>query len=141
VRRADAASIHGVVAGIAAEVPGRPLMVQSYLPEIEEGEWSLIFLGGAFAHAVLKRPAPGEFRINSRFGGTRAAVSPPRAMIADGEHVASLLPEVPLYARIDGVMRDGRLLCTELELTDPNLYFDLAPESAQKLASLTLAHL
>jgi glutathione synthase/RimK-type ligase-like ATP-grasp enzyme len=45
-------------------------MVQPFLREIREGEWSLIFLGGEFGHAVVKRPAKGDFRVQHDFGGT-----------------------------------------------------------------------
>jgi hypothetical protein len=46
------------------------VMVQPFLPEIREGEWSLIFLGGEFSHAVVKRPVDGDFRVQHDFGGT-----------------------------------------------------------------------
>ncbi len=139
VRRVDAESVDAAIADILAEAPGRPLMVQPYLPEIAAGEWSLVFIGGEFAHAVLKRPAAGDFRVNSRFGGVRARAEPVGGIIEDAARILDLLPARPLYARIDGVVRAGSLLCTELELTDPGLYFDLAPESAGKLAVATLA--
>jgi glutathione synthase/RimK-type ligase-like ATP-grasp enzyme len=45
------------------ELPDDVYLVQPFLPEIQsEGEWSLIYLDGEFSHAVLKRPADGDYR-------------------------------------------------------------------------------
>ena len=33
-----------------------------------------------------------------------------------------------LYARVDGVLKDGKLLLMELELIEPDLYFSHFPE-------------
>ena len=47
------------------------VMVQPLLPEVADaGEWSLVFLGRRFSHAVLKRPAPGDYRVQWEFGGS-----------------------------------------------------------------------
>ena len=57
-----------------------------------------------------------------------------------GEHeraVASVLDAVEgslAYARVDLVAVDGGLLLMELELIEPDLFFPLAPESAERLA-------
>src|SRR5258706_7374133 len=46
------------------------MMVQEFMPEVaEEGEWSLIFFGGQFSHAVKKYPATGDFRVQEALGG------------------------------------------------------------------------
>jgi len=40
------------------------VLVQPFVPEIQsEGEWSLVFFGGAFSHAVLKVPGAGDYRV------------------------------------------------------------------------------
>ena len=36
------------------------------------GEWSLVFIDGALTHAVVKRPASGDFRVQAHYGGTSA---------------------------------------------------------------------
>lgn len=119
---------------------GRPLMIQEYLPEIEKGEFSFVFVGGSLAHVVLKRPAPGEFRVNSRFAPPRReVVEPTRDLRSDASAVLHAVGEPTLYARIDGVERGGRLICTEVELTDPSLYLDLVPSTAHLLAEATTA--
>ena len=41
-----------------------PAIIQPFIPEIvSSGEWSLVFLGGEFSHAVIKRPTAGDFRV------------------------------------------------------------------------------
>ena len=37
------------------------------------GEWSLVFFAGRFSHAVLKRPAAGDFRVQAEHGGSTEA--------------------------------------------------------------------
>jgi hypothetical protein len=48
----------------------RPVMIQPFVEEIQSrGEWSLVFIDSAFTHAVLKRPATGDFRMQPRLDG------------------------------------------------------------------------
>jgi hypothetical protein len=37
--------------------------------------------------------------------------------------VLGAIDDVPLYARVDGVVRGGDLLLMELELIEPNVFF------------------
>lgn len=131
-----------------ALVTGRPsgVMVQPYLPEIEDGEWSLIFLGGEFSHAVKKIPAAGEFRVQHDFGGSIERRTPDVALIDDARAVLSAAAEATntaiaeiLYARVDGVMRTGHLLLMELELIEPVLFFAQAPGAAARMAELIVS--
>ncbi|KAA3600104.1 MAG: hypothetical protein DWQ06_09910, partial [Calditrichaeota bacterium] len=47
------------------------ILVQRFLPEIQtKGEWSLIFFGNEFSHAILKKAKQGDFRVQSDFGGS-----------------------------------------------------------------------
>ena len=43
-----------------------------------------------------------------------------------------------LYARIDGIVRDQRLICTEIELADPSLYMQAHPPTADLVARATI---
>src|SRR5262249_42901503 len=75
----------------------RPLMVQPFLEEIRDrGEWSLIFIDGVFTHAVLKRPGPGDFRVQSRYGGRSAPADAPGHLIATARQALAALPSAPL---------------------------------------------
>ncbi|MEO0680489.1 MAG: hypothetical protein AAF192_08750 [Pseudomonadota bacterium] len=138
VTRTDRAGLAEAAEAAARALPGRPLMLQAFLPEIAEGEWSLCFIGGAFSHAVRSVPAAGEFRVNSRLGGTRAAAEAPAAARRSAEALLRRVPWPLLYARVDGVMREGGFVITELELTDPELFMHLAPGAAERLAEATM---
>ncbi|MFN3452711.1 MAG: RimK family alpha-L-glutamate ligase, partial [Sphingorhabdus sp.] len=66
--------------GIPDSVGGQRMMIQPYLPTIaEEGEYSLFYFGGNFSHAIIKRPAAGDFRVQEQYGGYEEAVAPPTA--------------------------------------------------------------
>jgi glutathione synthase/RimK-type ligase-like ATP-grasp enzyme len=112
-------------------------MVQPFLPSLEsDGELSLVFVEGAFAHAVRKRPAPGDFRVQSLWGGTaqREIPSAPERDLA--ELAMAQLEEPPLYARVDLVKdANGHPRLIELELIEPNLYLTEHPPTARALAA------
>jgi len=124
---------------LVAEACASGVLVQEFLPEIADGELSLIYFDGLFSHAVRKRPPQGEFRVNSRFGATRSAEMPPRAVTEQGAAALRTLPEVPLYARVDGVVRDGQLIVIEVEVLEPALFLDFDPGSAERFAAATIA--
>ncbi|MCA1727688.1 MAG: hypothetical protein LC722_08600 [Actinobacteria bacterium] len=101
------------------------VMVQPFLEEVpSDGEWSLIFFDGRFSHGVLKRPAGGDFRVQTKHGGTVEAAEPDDALIASAEAVLAHAPSGLLYARVDGVARGGALLLMELEILEPALFFE-----------------
>ncbi|MEM1315818.1 MAG: hypothetical protein AAGI51_14770 [Pseudomonadota bacterium] len=141
VVRSDRAGLTAAIEASGREAPGRPLMLQAFLPEIRDGEWSLCWIDGAFSHAVRLVPVEGEFRVNSRFGASREALDPPEAARRSAEALLRRVPWRWLYARVDGVMRDGAFVVTELELTDPELYLALVPGSAERLAAATVARI
>jgi glutathione synthase/RimK-type ligase-like ATP-grasp enzyme len=106
----------------------RPALVQPYLPEIEGGELSLVFLAGQYSHAVLKRPRPGDFRVQADFGGTVESIRPDSSVVAAAARVLRAAPGETLYARVDLCLVAGRVQLMELELLEPALFF--ATESA-----------
>ena len=111
-------------------------MVQPLIGEVRDpGEWSLLFFGGQFSHAVLKRPAAGDYRVQWEFGGSAEAMAPPRALIADAERVLAAAPGTTVYARVDGVERDGHLTLMELELIEPHLFLGWDAGAAGRLAA------
>jgi glutathione synthase/RimK-type ligase-like ATP-grasp enzyme len=115
------------------------VMVQPFLEEIAtEGEWSLIFIGGIFSHAVLKRPAAGGFLVQPEHGGTSTPADPPPRLIDDAALALGSAPGRTLYARVDGVRRGDRLVLLELELLEPDLFFRFAPGSADRFADALL---
>jgi glutathione synthase/RimK-type ligase-like ATP-grasp enzyme len=105
------------------------LIVQPFIDAIAGGEWSIIFLDGALSHEVLKRPAAGDFRVQQELGGSAVRADAPAEVRALAERLVDSLPERPLYARVDIVMTPSGPLLMELELIEPELFFDLAPQS------------
>ncbi len=135
VRLIPAAAIAATVAEVAAAYPDRPFLLQPLIESvISEGEWSFIFIAGAFSHALLKRPAPGDFRAHGIYDGVVAFADPSPDDLAQAEAIVAALPFDLLYARLDLVRIGNRLAVMELELIEPMLYFDHAPAAAGRLA-------
>ena len=106
------------------------LLVQPFMPEIQEmGELSLLFFQGKFSHAILKKPKNGDFRVQSQFGGQYQIFEPDTAMLATAQNIIKTFGGDLLYARVDGILKDGKLLLMELELIEPDLYFDYYPDA------------
>ena len=117
------------------------LLVQEFVPEIRDGELAGVFFDGTFAHALRRRAAAGEFRINSQYGGTMEMTTLPGDTVEAMQAVLALLPEMPLYARVDGVVRDGGFVLMECEVNEPALGLHLAPGSAERFADALLRRL
>jgi glutathione synthase/RimK-type ligase-like ATP-grasp enzyme len=133
--------VAALVGRLPEEVRSTGVLVQEFLPEIADGELSLVYVDGVFSHAVRKRPPAGEFRVNSRFGATRSREMPAADVAAQGATVLDALPERPLYARVDGVVRADTLIVLEVEVLEPALFMEFAPESADRFAEATLRRL
>lgn len=129
------------VSRLAPEARDTGVLVQEFLPEIAEGELSLVFFDGVLSHAIRKRPPLGEFRVNSRFGATRAAETPALEVAEQGAAALRALPEPPLYARVDGVVRDGALIVIEIEVLEPALFMEFDPLAADRFAEATVKRL
>jgi glutathione synthase/RimK-type ligase-like ATP-grasp enzyme len=116
------------------------VLVQRFLPEVQrEGEWSFVFFGGEFSHAVLKRPALGDFRVQEELGGSVVAALPAPSAVRDAETFASHVPRPWAYARIDGVVANGKLTLMEIELIEPQLFLSRDPMAAARLAEAVLS--
>jgi len=124
-------------------VAGHGAMVQPFVPEIAtDGEWSLLFFGGEFSHVVQKRAAHGDFRVQREFGGTFETMSRPTPRVLDqAERALRAAPGNSLYARVDGVIIDGDLVVTELELLEPSLFLDGDPAAPRRFAAAIAAAL
>jgi glutathione synthase/RimK-type ligase-like ATP-grasp enzyme len=111
-------------------------MIQPYLPSIEtSGEVSLIYVGGAFSHAISKVPQPGDFRVQPEYDGIIAAHAPTADEMAAAEGVLAAAGEEFLYARID-LVRDleDRPALIELELVEPDLFLGFDPHAPRRFA-------
>lgn len=116
------------------------VLVQPLVPEVQSpGEWSLVFFGGLFSHAMLKRPREGDFRVQEELGGRAEWTVPAPALVEQAAQALAAAPAACLYARVDGVERGGRLILMEMELIEPVLYFEADPGAAGRFAESSLA--
>jgi glutathione synthase/RimK-type ligase-like ATP-grasp enzyme len=123
--------------------PTGPAIIQPYLPAIEEsGEVSLIYLAGAFSHAIRKRPQAGDFRVQPEYGAVICAATPTPDERAAAEAALAAVDEPLLYARVD-LVRDlqGRPVLMELELVEPDLYLRFDPAAPARFADAVQAAL
>ena len=113
-------------------------MVQPFMPSVQDqGELSIFFFAGAPAHAVRKVAAPGDFRVQREYGGAFTLVEPSEAELAVARAALAAAPQPPFYARVDMVPdADGQPRVMELELIEPDLYLDLAPDRGARFAEL-----
>ena len=128
----DAAARHT----IASVIESGDVLVQPFMEEVpSHGEYSLVYIDGRFSHAAIKRAAESEFRVQTEHGGSVTPVQVDAQLIEAGSKALAALAEVPLYARVDGIVRDGEFLLMELELIEPNLFLDLQAGSPEAFAS------
>jgi hypothetical protein len=114
---------------------GGRAMVQPFVSMIsEEGEWSLMYMGGRYTHAALKLPRQGGFLVQSEDGGSAEAAIPTSDMLHDAERALAAAPGPTMYARIDGFRQGRRFVVMELELLEPALFFKLRPQAAVEFA-------
>ncbi len=110
---------------------GRPMIVQPLIEEIgRSGEFSLMLFDGEFSHAVVKLPKSGDFRVQEQHGGkTLPCTVPPTGAVQLAQAAIAAAPARAAYARVDIVPDDkGVLRIMELELIEPSLYLDHAPD-------------
>jgi glutathione synthase/RimK-type ligase-like ATP-grasp enzyme len=138
-RLVTAATLDEAVAALAAGAIRRPVLVQPFVEEIQtRGEWSLVFIDALLTHAVLKRPAAGEFRVQPQLGGTVETPAPAEGVRAGARRALDALPLPPLYARIDGVETAAGFQIMEVEVNEPGLFFPHAPAAADRFAEALL---
>jgi len=136
--RVSPENVHEVAEQIKQVSLEKDLMLQTFIPEItNSGEYSLIFFQNEFSHAVLKTPAVGDYRVQAKFGGLYQGVEVPSGIVEQARFVLDQVPfaEAPLYARVDGVLRNGKFMLMELELIEPYLFLEFGDEAATLLAS------
>lgn len=128
---------------VPAAWAGQRMLIQPHCPAISsEGEWSLFLFGGRYSHAIIKRPASGDFRVQEQFGGREEAVEPPAEALALAQAVLAAAPTPTLYARVDMVrLPDGKLALMELELIEPALFLHLAADGGAAFAAAVRAAL
>jgi hypothetical protein len=107
------------------------LILQPFFPEISvDGEYSFFFFGGEYSHAILKKPAQGDFRAHQLFGAQNLSYEPKPSEILQAKKFIEAAPNDCAYARVDLFRRKDIFFLIELELLEPYLYFERAPEES-----------
>jgi len=110
------------------------LMLQPFIQSIKtEGEISLFYFGGIYSHAIRKRPAAGDFRVQEEHGGSLESIEPENDTLELAEQTLQAINQTLLYARVDIVRLDNGLpALIELELIEPSLYFEHDKAAAER---------
>jgi glutathione synthase/RimK-type ligase-like ATP-grasp enzyme len=118
---------------IPAGSRGCEMMIQPFLPSVaSEGEYSCLLFGGDFSHAVVKRPKAGDYRVQPHLGGTELPCAPPPGAVELAKAALAAAPAEAAYARVDMVRdRAGELAIIELELIEPSLWLEHAPDGGE----------
>jgi glutathione synthase/RimK-type ligase-like ATP-grasp enzyme len=122
---------------LPADALGQRRLVQPMMPGVvREGEFSLFLFDGQLSHAIVKRPAVGDFRVQEQFGGREflwEATAEAKALAAAA---LAACPAAPVYARVDMVGdASGVLHIMELELIEPSLFLHFSPDGGAAFAA------
>jgi len=135
-RDSDVARLHAEALSAKGDV-----IVQPFVPGIVDGERSLVFLGGAFSHAVRKVPAEGDYRVQYFYGGTELEHAPDSAELRVALWAIDSAPGRLTYARVDLVDWEGAPTLMELEAIEPDLYLRDTPDRLARFAAAIQAEL
>lgn len=127
-------------------------LIQPFVKEIVAvGEYSLIFLAGEFSHCVLKKPSKDNYFVQASFGGTSSLVEISHELIDVGRSIIKVAESLIIskrdprdiipIARVDGILRDGKFLLSELEVIEPFLYFNSYPSGLTRLKEVIVNRL
>lgn len=133
----------------------RDVLVQPYMPSVDaRGERALVFIEGAFSHAVAKAPilradadpgTPAAEVLADLFTGEQLTpATPSAAEHAVAEAALAFAADrfgMPLYGRVDLVDGPDGPCVLELELAEPSLFHAHGPGSVGRLADALVARL
>uniref|UniRef100_A0AAU2UWT8 ATP-grasp domain-containing protein n=1 Tax=Streptomyces sp. NBC_00003 TaxID=2903608 RepID=A0AAU2UWT8_9ACTN len=124
---------------------GRAALIQPYLSLVEEGERALVFVRGAFSHAMRKGPLLTEPGVMDNFRMPHPDLAPYWPTDAELRTASAALaaipsPRTPLFARVDLVLDENREpVIMELELIEPNLFLQTNPRGLKLLVEAVAA--
>jgi hypothetical protein len=108
------------------------MMIQPFMASVvQEGEISVFVFGGKISHVVRSNTQPDDYRVQFEHGGITTALKEPSTEMLELAHAAiAVCPETPVYARVDMIRNaaTGHLCVIELELIEPNLFLEHAPD-------------
>ena len=136
VHRVPLDEVEGTLAKLRAERPRYDYLIQPFVDDvISEGEWSVVYFDRQLSHALLKKPAPDDFRVQGIYGGTIQPAAPSHDDLLQAEAMLAKLPFDLLSARLDFVRVGGRLAVIEVELIEPIFSFNLVPQIIARLVA------
>lgn len=127
---------------IEATFTEESVIVQPFLPTIcDDGEHSLVFLGGEYYHSILKRPKSGDFRVQVQHGGIYKRWEPDPWLVASSRVLLEQYQPHTLYARLDWVRNPdpespAPYLLMEIEMIEPDLYLRFTERGIEHYADL-----
>jgi glutathione synthase/RimK-type ligase-like ATP-grasp enzyme len=116
------------------------VLIQKFIEEIQNGEWSLLFFDKKYSHSALKVPKSGEFRVQSEHGGEYLYKEAPAKLIEQAQKIVDSIKDELLYARVDGIYINETLYLMELELIEPDLFLG-TPEAQKNFVNALLERL
>jgi uncharacterized protein (UPF0248 family) len=113
-------------------ITNSPMMIQPFMTSVvQEGEIAVLVFNGKVGHAIRSNTKPDDYRVQFKHGGTTTKLNEISTEILELVHAAiAVCPETPVYARVDMVRNasTGRLCIMELELIEPYLFLEHAPD-------------
>lgn len=119
--------------GDTLHMPSSDAIIQPFIPEIRNGEVSMLYFGGEYSHAVIKNAPKDDFRAHPIWGATVERYNPSYEVKEMCDNMLRRIESVE-YARVDLVNTPDGPLLIELELIEPFMFFDLFPETAETYA-------
>ena len=117
------------------------MMIQEFQESVPvKGEIAFMVFGGKYTHAIIKKAKKGDFRVQDDFGGSVHNYEASGPEIEFAEQVVDRCGFTTVYARVDAIRDNmGRIVVSELELIEPELWFRFNPSAADQLADTIAA--
>ncbi|MEO5907019.1 MAG: hypothetical protein ABIQ11_09845 [Saprospiraceae bacterium] len=116
--------------------PHHDYLVQPFIDSIvKEGEFAYVYIKGQFCYALHKKAAQGDYRVQGIYGGTIEIFQP---SADDLQQVDAMIKNIPfelLFARMDVIRLENKLVVMEIELIEPILNFKLAPSAVDDMVN------
>lgn len=108
-------------------------LIQPYIKEISQGEFSLIFIGGIFSHAILRYPGVLNDHKPSRY-----IEHVPQSLLLIGHDVIKKYHPNSIIHRIDFAISNNHPIIMEIECNEPDLFLFRLPKDKQNYALFLL---
>ena len=100
---------------------------------LDEIVWWILGMG---PNCIVKQPKSGDYRVQAHLGGSDAPCEAPAGAIDLAKAALTAAPAASAYARVDLIrLNDGALAVIELELVEPALWLQHAPDGGASFAA------